>query len=658
MSASEITYYDWVPFFRAIGKAIYEFVDDLENRERILFDKARATFEPENAMFQYDRIDPFTFFYELAKRKTTNQKHPTYTRVREAFNIDDKLPTDWTFPTPNPQIKAFFYFKGKYIDRLDNEVGNKCLWDLFKQAYIGENLNDSDFKKVLSLKNVRFTKLSQTLFLINPEKYMPFETQFNSLPIKSLKNLKPMVLEIETRGVSVYNTVLNELFSNFKGCKAYEINLFNMLTSTTKEYRITISNKVCQISSWAEGQNDDDYYDDFVEKNAVWTGGSGGLTGAVQYPLKDYDRGDIVLIRRGTKWLGGIGVIVENGYLKNGYQANEEIKIIWLVKEDKKIDGTGLGQRIGFYKASENTLDHFKILYPKTFVIIEEIKRKQRVMIDHSLNTYKNIILQGPPGTGKTRMAKQIAEWLTDEKEKSELLIDAIDKNIFVNEPNIEDNPQVKLIQFHPSYTYEDFVRGIKAETSDKGLYYKVENRILAEFAEEASREENASKAFVLIIDEINRANLTSVLGELIYALEYRDKPVNSLYALENVGYEITLPNNLYIIGTMNTADRSVSNMDYAIRRRFTFIPVLPSENAIQFPKAKKLFNDVTDIFDKHTSPEFEKNDIAIGHSYFLFDDNKIVMKLKYEIKPLLFEYVKDGVLLETAKEEISALNV
>lgn len=657
MSAG-IIYYDWVPFFKAIGKVIYEFADDLENREQLLFEKARATFEAENAMFRYNRIDPFTFFYELAKRNTAYQKTITYTRAKEAFAVEADIPTDWTFPTPNPQIKAFFYYHGHYIDRTENEVGNQCLWDLFKQAYNGDSLNDEDFKNVLSLKNVRFNKLSQTLFLINPEKYMPFETQFNSLPLKSLENLKPMVLEIETRGVSVYNTILNELFSKFKGCKAYEINLFNMLTSTSKENRITISNKVCQISSWAEGQNDDDYYDDFVERNSVWTGGSGGRTGAVQYPLTNYDKGDIVLIRRGTKWLGGIGVIIENGYIPNGYNANDEIKIIWLVKEDRKIDGTALGQWDGFSNATSNTIGKFKELYPETFSIIEEIKRKQRVMIDHSLNTYKNIILQGPPGTGKTRMAKQIAEWLTDETEKSELLIEAIDKNVFNTDPNIEYNPQVKLIQFHPSYTYEDFVRGIKAETNDDNkLEYKVENRILATFAEEASKEENANKAFVLIIDEINRANLTSVLGELIYALEYRDKPVSSMYKY-GVSHDITLPKNLYIIGTMNTADRSVSNMDYAIRRRFTFVPVLPSENAIQFPKAKKLFNDITTLFEEHTSPEFEKNDIAIGHSYFLFDDEKIRMKLKYEIKPLLYEYVKDGVLLETAREQIGTLNV
>jgi len=279
-------------------------------------------------------------------------------------------------------------------------------------------------------------------------------------------------------------------------------------------------------------------------------------------------------------------------------------------------------------------------------------------MINHSAEKYKNLILQGPPGTGKTRMAKQIAEWLTNNEEKQLSLIEAIDKRIFQKEPEIEENEQVKLIQFHPSYTYEDFVRGIKVNADGEKIRYDVENRILASFAEEASKPENQHKAFVLIIDEINRANLTSVLGELIYALEYRGKKVNSLYKLNEGTNEIVLPHNLYVIGTMNTADRSVSHIDYAIRRRFTFIPVPSNDTAITHNKAKTLFTAVKNIFDECTSPEFDQQSIQIGHSYFLVDDNEIQMKLKYEIKPLLIEYVNDGVLLESARDKINDLNV
>ena len=235
-----------------------------------------------------------------------------------------------------------------------------------------------------------------------------------------------------------------------------------------------------------------------------------------------------------------------------------------------------------------------------------------------------------------------------------------------------------KIIQFHPSYTYEDFVRGITINTNESGrLEYEPENKSLAKFAEDALNNKTAN--YVLIIDEINRANLPSVLGELIYALEYRGDAVESMYAIEEDN-KITIPPNLYIIGTMNTADRSVGHIDYAIRRRFAFVDVFPDEGVIANAKAKKLFEEVSKLFvesvdgkkknSKYLTADFDYKDIQLGHSYFLLkeykeDDNKdekqlneLKMRLKYEIKPILLEYVKDGILQEDAKENINDLKV
>ena len=215
-----------------------------------------------------------------------------------------------------------------------------------------------------------------------------------------------------------------------------------------------------------------------------------------------------------------------------------------------------------------------------------------------------------------------------------------------------------KLIQFHPAYSYEDFVRGIVAETTENGnISYTVENKILAEFAQKAK--DNPNGNYVLIIDEINRANLPSVLGELIYALEYRNEPVTSVYEFEGER-EITLTKNLFVIGTMNTADRSVGHIDYAIRRRFAFVDVLPDENIIQHSTAKILFNTIKTLFsDEFLSPDFKAKDVMIGHSYFLVkDEDELRMKLQFEIKPILREYLKDGIFLETANEKIESLYV
>ena len=216
---------------------------------------------------------------------------------------------------------------------------------------------------------------------------------------------------------------------------------------------------------------------------------------------------------------------------------------------------------------------------------------------------------------------------------------------------------EYKIIQFHPAYTYEDFVRGIVAKTDATGnISYEVENKTLAEFAEKA--EGNPNGNYVLIIDEINRANLPAVLGELIYALEYRDdESMESMYEYEGKR-NIKLPKNLYIIGTMNTADRSVGHIDYAIRRRFAFVDILPDATVITNDKAKKLFGEVANLFSsKYLSADFHKNDVQIGHSYFIVkDDSELQTKWQYEIKPILNEYIKDGILLSEAQVVVDGL--
>lgn len=396
-------------------------------------------------------------------------------------------------------------------------------------------------------------------------------------------------------------------------------------------------------------------------------------------------------------------------------------------------------------------------------VLSNRIKSKKKSgTIDETL--FKNILLaydeqlwDSDIRSNPNRRAKVFAKFVYDNHDNSRKI----------------NSGQFKLIQFHPSYTYEDFVRGIVSKPNDNGngIVYEAENKILADFAKKAYKnyikssfllntegveiwieekfedfknkieqeieekelelsgnitlfkigkdsfyygkdwsapsninfkefkilikailekklelanqkiskdisvhahyrytyynallnkffseynyevknEKIELKNYVLIIDEINRANLSSVLGELIYALEYRGESVESMYEVD--GHELILPPNLYIIGTMNTADRSVGHIDYAIRRRFAFVDVLPKdlseEDNISFDA--ELFYSVEKLFDTNLSPEFEKKDVQLGHSYFIDkskDGGSMDIRLEYEIKPILCEYVKDGVLI------------
>ena len=165
------------------------------------------------------------------------------------------------------------------------------------------------------------------------------------------------------------------------------------------------------------------------------------------------------------------------------------------------------------------------------------------------------VILYGPPGTGKTFLARALAEVLAP------------------------DDGCRTLVQFHPSTSYEDFFEGYRpAGTGDNGgIRYELMKGPLARMAERA---EDSDQRHVMIIDEINRGNLPRVLGELLFLLEYRDEIVQTLYRPEEEPF--SLPDNLWFIGTMNTADRSIALVDAALRRRFHFVPFFPDSGPME----------------------------------------------------------------------------
>ncbi|WP_096200028.1 AAA family ATPase [Bacillus sp. FJAT-45350] len=292
------------------------------------------------------------------------------------------------------------------------------------------------------------------------------------------------------------------------------------------------------------------------------------------------------------------------------------------------------------------------------------------------------MILQGPPGTSKTYSTREFLKYVgggLDNNFLNELQIKDYDSDQYCdfikNDSGKTPSIAWDIVQFHPSYGYEDFIRGIEVTTTKKSnIKYDTVNKVLGKIADLAykAKEKHENKEvtsitkFFLIVDEINRANLATVFGELIYGLEYRGEGVATPYTVDNSN-KLLLPDNLYIIGTMNTADKSIGGIDYAIRRRFLFFSLLPDKDVILNNdidksqegtedseellnqrelnmKAYNLFFNISRLFDEYLNPEYYKGDVQIGHTYFLVnEDDQLFKRFKYQIIPILREYVKDG---------------
>ena len=270
-------------------------------------------------------------------------------------------------------------------------------------------------------------------------------------------------------------------------------------------------------------------------------------------------------------------------------------------------------------KALDALINNIVRLPPYTLDQFSEDTGKDKESLERWIKAIERkgqAILYGPPGTGKTYLAERLADYLIS-----------------------GGNGFEEVVQFHPAYAYEDFIQGIRPQTREDGTldYQMVRGRFL-EFCDKANARQGKC---VLIIDEINRANLSRVFGELMYLLEYRDKEMKL-----SGGGILKIPSNVRIIGTMNTADRSIALVDHALRRRFAFLSLEPDYDILRryhqnkatgFP-AEGLIQALTQLnnrLDRH---------YRVGISFFLRDNLKDEIEdiWKMEILPYLEEYFFD----------------
>lgn len=284
----------------------------------------------------------------------------------------------------------------------------------------------------------------------------------------------------------------------------------------------------------------------------------------------------------------------------------------------------------------------------------EDIKDLVRLLLAE-----KNLILQGAPGTGKTYNSAVIAVALIDGSLNSEdidLPIDVSDhKQVMERYQELINVSQIAFSTFHQSMDYEDFIEGLRPKVENGQIIYDIKKGIFKKICEAAEKE--PEKNFVLIIDEINRGNVSKIFGELISLIE-KDKredkeSIHSLTATLTYSDEpFGVPANLYILGTMNTTDRSTGTLDYALRRRFVFKTMKADEQIVNAQEeeiaeiALPLFSQVKEFIIKYNSGDMDIEDLMIGHSYFLASNvEQLQNNIEYKIKPLIKEYINDGIL-------------
>ena len=522
--------YGWVPWFRELAQKIES------GGKHSLIERAKKVDwntkggPPWLLRHGDENIDPFSFLYYVAARsKGAESRTRIYQSISRVFGISDlgNLERDQIIIPIPPPLGALFHDKGK---------GDPSrLWKLFRNAVSSvESTKAKNFSQALQIRGVKIPSLTQALFLVNPEEFLPFDE--NILDDERLSLGISTLTSSEDIGWERYREELRQIKRAFPGCLAYEINF--LVANLWKDKQIGLGKRRCfQVSTNVYGEEDEDFWEDFRQNNWVYTGGRGSGMGWDEsghndnrrvYQLSDPQPGDIVLVRYGRREGRGIGVVYKNDY-RDKLAADSRIHVLWLNKSTAELASDT--PRKGFSYAQKGTVDAFRETaeYAPTFDLLDRISG------------------EGPP------------ERTNDEPPNS-------------GTPDLHTLADELLID-------SDFLHAARDQYSDK---------------------------------------------------------------------QFKLPDNLYVIGTMNTADRSIALVDSALRRRFHFMEFHPDRPPIQGLLERWLDRNapqmawIADVVDR-ANEKLNDRQAAIGPSYFMtgnLDDRKVSLIWEHGVLPYIEEHL------------------
>lgn len=696
---NEKDHFEWIRFYKEFALKLLEYRD----KRNQLVEKVRAiytltgmnmpTLERENNLVD---IDPFTVFGLFNKKLTDDKRIAILKAISKLFSIKTAVPESFdSLPVLNPQNATFYYFIGQ---RDDKDIDD--LWGLFASALdyaqnptVEHRATVSHyFDLVINKKGNGNSKITMGLYWISPDSFLNLDSRnewyiyvSGKVPINIVNTLPA----IEPKISADKYFLIVELLRNYLQSSACELNDFKELSFAAWKYseqvnreklekkkdaskiKDTLTDDVNTVHYWiftlAENLSMwDEFYDSGIM--AMGWGALGSLqdfksqdtmkvkmkelfddklsykntSHALWQFVNEMKVDDIVFVKRGKHQLVGRGIVTSD--YKFDIERSNEYKNIrqvnWTHKGEWSYPGqatkymltdiTAYGDYVKELAAlfAGESIEEVEKLYPtytrEDFLSEVYIPEDEYDKLVGILSLKKNIILQGAPGVGKTFIAKRLAFSMM----------------------GIKDIERVMMVQFHQSYSYEDFIMGFRPSS----VGFELKRGAFYNFCKKA--EIDSENDYFFIIDEINRGNLSKIFGELFMLIE-NDKRGLSLQLLYS-DEVFSVPKNIYIIGMMNTADRSLAMLDYALRRRFAFFEIKPGFTTEGFREYRmdlgnerfdKLITCVEDLNNVIANDESLGEGFCIGHSYFCnlmpetIDDQVLSGIIEYELIPLLKEY-------------------
>ena len=701
----ELNQFDWVDFYKELSQKILQY----KNNRSELIEKVKKiyeitgfnipTLEKDNRIID---IDPFTFFGLFNKKLTDANRLSILKAVAELFDMKTAVPTAFdSIPVLNPQNATFYYF---IPNRDDNDIQD--LWELFDAALSYVNNPSSEtigwvskcFDICINKKGNGNSKITMGLYWIAPNALLNLDQrntwyiyESGKLPERLVKSLPEIEAKIPSEKyfdiVEKLRAYLQSGESELRDFKELSFEAWryseqvNQEQAAAKKAEAQRENKGAAVADegvdtvhyWIYSPgNGAEYWDEFYDAGIMGIGWDeiGDLSVfnnkeemklAMKEkinPSKPYKNaahatwqfanemkpGDIVFAKKGMHLIVGRG-IVESGYEFDSERSHDKNirKVNWINKGEWQHPGQAVMKTLTDITSYTEYVEKINSLFTNEIEDIEEPVEPnlkpydadmflEEVYMDKAkydklvalIRRKKNVVLQGAPGVGKTFAAKRLAYSIM----------------------GVMDRSRVMMVQFHQSYSYEDFIMGFRP-TQEGGFALK--RGAFYEFCKSAEVDSEDTPYF-FIIDEINRGNLSKIFGELFMLIETdkRGKELKLLYADER----FSVPKNVYIIGMMNTADRSLAMMDYALRRRFAFFDITPGFNTKGFrqyqeslysEKFNKLIDCVMALNVDIVSDESLGEGFCIGHSYFCdlkeTSDQTLSGIVEFELVPLLKEY-------------------